>query len=105
VRRSRKWQPTTRLEREFCIDNLLVRIHYMYIIVMIKWTGLAPWEFEFPFPGSLNSTFVEPSGYVEQAQRELVTTSGRRALNMNDSGVPVHKQRRVPAAPGLQSRV
>jgi len=39
-----------RLEREFFIDNLLVRIHL--IIVMIRWTGLAPWEFEFPFPGS-----------------------------------------------------
>jgi len=43
-------------EREFFIDNLLVRIHF--IIVMIKWTGLAPWEFEFPFPGSLTSTFL-----------------------------------------------
>jgi len=42
--------------REFFIDNLLVRIHF--IIVMIKWTGLAPWEFEFPFPGSLTSTFL-----------------------------------------------
>ena len=31
------------------IDNLLVRIHL--IIVMIKWTILAPWEFEFSFPG------------------------------------------------------
>jgi len=31
-------------EREFFIDNLLVRIHS--IIVMIRWTGLAPWEFE-----------------------------------------------------------
>jgi len=40
-------------EREFFIDNLLVRIHF--IIVMIRWTGLAPWEFEFPFPGSLTS--------------------------------------------------
>ena len=38
-------------EREFFIDNLLVRIHF--IIEMIWWTGLAPWEFEFPFPGSL----------------------------------------------------
>ena len=38
-------------EREFFIDNLLVRIHF--IIVMIRWTGLAPWEFEFPFAGSL----------------------------------------------------
>jgi len=33
------------------IDNLLVRIHF--VVVMIRWTGLAPWEFEFPFPGSL----------------------------------------------------
>ena len=38
------------------IDNLLVRIHF--IIVMIRSTGLAPWEFEFPFPGSLTSTFL-----------------------------------------------
>ena len=30
-------------ERDFFIDNLLVRIHC--IIEMIKWTGLAPWEF------------------------------------------------------------
>jgi len=45
-----------RWEREFFIDNLLVRIHI--IIVMIRWTGLAPWEFEFPFPGSLTSTFL-----------------------------------------------
>jgi len=33
------------------IDNLLVRIHF--IIEIIWWTGLAPWEFESPFPGSL----------------------------------------------------
>ena len=38
-------------ERELFIDNLLVRIHF--IIVMIRWTGLAPWEFEFPFPGRM----------------------------------------------------
>ena len=43
-------------EREFLIDNPLVRIHF--IIVMIRWTGLAPWQFEFPFPGSLTSTFL-----------------------------------------------
>ena len=40
-------------EREFFIDNLLVRIHF--IIEMIWWTGLVPWEFEFPFPGSRTS--------------------------------------------------
>ena len=42
--------------RDSFIDNLLVRIHLT--IVMIRWTGLAPWEFEFPFPGSLTSTFL-----------------------------------------------
>ena len=30
---------------------------------MIRWIGLAPWEFEFPFPGSRTSTFlVEEAG-------------------------------------------
>ena len=48
---------TVNKERDFSIDNLLVRIHY--IIVMIRRTGLAPWEFEFPFPGHLTSTFLE----------------------------------------------
>ena len=43
-------------EGEFIINNLLVRIHF--IIEMIWWTGIAPWEFEFPFPGSLRSTFL-----------------------------------------------
>jgi len=46
------------LEREFFIDILLVRNHF--IIVMIRWTGLAPWEFEFPFPGSLTSDPIRP---------------------------------------------
>ena len=44
-------------EREFFIDNLLVRIHF--IIGMIWRTGLAPWECELPFPGSLISTFLD----------------------------------------------
>jgi hypothetical protein len=43
-------------QRELFIDNLLVRIHF--IIVMIRWTGLAPWEFEFFFSGRLSSTFL-----------------------------------------------
>ena len=44
------------LERKFFIDNLLVGTHF--IIEMFCWTGLAPWEFEFHFPGSLISTFL-----------------------------------------------
>ncbi len=48
-------------ERDFFIDNLLVRIHF--IIVMVGWTGLAPWEFEFAFPGSLTCPFLGLSGH------------------------------------------
>ena len=44
------------LERYFFIDNLLVRVHF--VIEMIRWTGLVPWEFEFSFSGSLASTFL-----------------------------------------------
>jgi len=57
-------------ERDFFIDNLLVRIHF--VIVMIWLTGLAPWEFEFPFPGSLTSTFLVQwfrGGLVFEAHR------------------------------------
>ena len=43
-------------EQDACRKSSSVRIHF--IIVMIRWTGLAPWEFEFPFPGSLISTFL-----------------------------------------------
>jgi len=50
-------------EREFFIDDLLVR-------KMIWWTGLAPWEFEFPFLGSLISTFLAQGvGAVRKAER------------------------------------
>jgi len=41
-------------EREFFIDNLLVRIHF--IIGMIRWTGLASWEFEFPLQENIAMT-------------------------------------------------
>ena len=44
------------MHREFVIDNLLVRIHF--ITVMIQRTGLVPWELDFRFPGSLLSTFL-----------------------------------------------
>ena len=37
-------------------EQVLVRIYF--IIVMIRWTGLALWELEFPFSGSLTSTFL-----------------------------------------------
>ena len=43
-------------EREFFIDNLLVRNHFF--IEMIWWTGFALSEVEFLFTGSLVSTFL-----------------------------------------------
>jgi len=41
-------------EKEFLIDNLLVRLHF--IIEIFQWTGLAPWESESLIPGRLIST-------------------------------------------------
>ena len=41
---------------EFFVENLLARIDI--IIVMIRKTGLAPWEFDFPFSGKLTCTFL-----------------------------------------------
>ena len=38
------------------VPHVLVRIHI--IIVMIRWTDLAPWDFDFSFPGSLTSTVL-----------------------------------------------
>ena len=54
--KTRLTSPPPCLEREFFIDDLLVRDHF--IIVMIRWIGVVPWEFEFLFPGSLTSTFL-----------------------------------------------
>ena len=34
---------------------------------MIRWTGLAPWEFEFPFAGSLITTFLDTEPAVDPA--------------------------------------
>jgi len=51
ARDTRKTRTSTSRAREFFIDNLLVRIHF--IIEMIWRTGLAPWEFEFPFPAGM----------------------------------------------------
>ena len=57
-------------EREFFIDNLMVRIHS--IIVMMRWTGLAPKEVGSPFPGSLVSTFPE-KGNRQGGQRPPIS--------------------------------
>ena len=68
-------------ERAFVIDNLLVRIHF--IIVMIRWTGLAPWEFEFPFSGSLIPTFLVRFLFLEPRE---VALEGRVDDQRQDEG-------------------
>ena len=42
---------------DICPESSLLTVRIHFIIVMIRWTGLAPWEFEFPVPGSLAATF------------------------------------------------
>ena len=54
--RTRVIRSLTCLEEEFFIENVLSQIHF--IIEMMWWTGLTPWESEFPFPRSLMATFL-----------------------------------------------
>ena len=70
-------------EREFFIDNLLVRIHL--IIVMIRWSGLAPREFEFPFPGSLTSTFLAGTKHLIGEDPELAAMMKAPLIHLADS--------------------
>ena len=63
-------------KREFLIDNLLVRSPF--INKMIWWTRLAPWEFEFSFPGSLISTFLASGSNRDWSMNHFL---GWHALN------------------------
>jgi len=60
-------------EREFFIDNLLVRIYF--IIEVIWWTGLASWEFESPFSGSFTSTFLAKPEHTRNPKPRVVAVS------------------------------
>ena len=82
-------------DREFFTDNLLVRIHF--IIVMIRWTGLVPWQFEFPFPGSLTSTFLIADKLSHAARKGQVAEvkalleTGADANHVDEQGyTPLH---------------
>ena len=59
------WHRHVQKEKKILVDNLLVRIHF--IIKMIEWTGPASWAIEFPFPGSLISTFLDVEQNVPSA--------------------------------------
>jgi len=94
-------RPHPTREGDFFIENLLVRIRF--IIEMIRWTGLAPWGFEFPFPGSLLSTFLGIRQYSAgisatlRVFREPETKPGRNdaagsALDMGaHPGTPINR--------------
>ena len=56
--------------KRFFFLTLLVRIHL--IIVMIRWTGLAPWEFEIPFPGAGALIGAGVDGVVDRGVPGLV---------------------------------
>ena len=71
-------RPANPREREFFIDNLLVRIHF--IVVMIRWTGLAPWEFESPFPTPLPHPY-HPVGAASFHERLRGTNKEAKSMN------------------------
>ena len=75
-------------EREFCIDNLLVRIHL--IIEMIRWTGLAPWEFEFPSDACryLEQLALDLARRREKAAEKLRGEEPGAAISLPTSGLP-----------------
>ena len=75
--------------REFFMEKLLVPIHF--IIVMIRWTGLAPWNFEVPFSGSLTSTFLG------NEVKSIWCGDGRRRR----AGSSTSGGRASPSSPGL----
>jgi len=78
------WQESSSCqERDSLIDNLLLRIHFS--IVMIRWTGLAPWEFESPFPGSLTSTLLS-SGTSQVKHRTLACECEESCVSERETG-------------------
>ena len=82
--------PPPPAEGEFFIDYLRVRIHLL--IVMIKWTGLAPWEFEQPFPGSLTSTFLAPPTTEGWPRHPLFSRAKKCWSERGAQGYLAHKE-------------
>jgi hypothetical protein len=60
--------------RVFFLDNLLVWIHV--IIIMIRWTDLAPWGCKSPFPGSHTSNPLEEPCDLSWSSQDYPSWSG-----------------------------
>jgi hypothetical protein len=86
---------------------LLVRIHY--IIIMIKWTGLAPWEFELAFPSSLTSTSLAASSTWTCAwwprSPKAPTPARSRCLSQSQFSVDLSQSYRAPLRQELGLRL
>ena len=68
---------------------------------MIRWTGLAPWEFEYPFPGSLASTFLglpatHPSVKLQSCVPPALTVGANRRFQDPWFALQVAGFRRAP---------
>ena len=78
---------------------------------MIRWTVLAPWEFEFPFPGSLESNFLVAHlprvwgqlGATEEAKRACWDAAVQCVLRALAELIPARWATRVPHVLGAIS--
>ena len=84
-------------EREIFIVNLLVRIYF--IIVMIRWTGLAPWEFEFHFPGRFANSAHPSEGSPVQWLKDNYFTIRLRLKDLLGAVTRVKKKKKNSAHP------
>jgi hypothetical protein len=91
-------KPTQR-ERDLVTDNLQVRMHY--IIEMIWWAGLAPWEFELPFPGSLIPPTSEAHASIICAR---VLWTDNRPCGLRGRRAPTRLECRRPRATPYAAR-
>ena len=66
---------------------------------MIRWTGLAPWEFELPFSGSLTSTFLQRRGPVtfEPARATSPGTNPGTGIAYHPTALPTVGPYALPA--------
>ena len=82
------------IEKDFLSANLLVR----FIIVMIWWTGLASWEFELFFPGSLTSTFLGRSVLTPPPPAQCLPGYSGRGTNCTECAAGAYKSYRGTGA-------
>jgi len=76
---------------------------------MMWWTGLAPWEFEFSFPGSLTSTFLlqedqEEAEFMAEMEREKREARlAEEKANATSVPEPQNPKTSNPKTPKLQT--